>query len=148
MIWHIEGRKRFFFEKKKQKTFFQKGFTLIEMIVVMAILATSAVILLQLGPQKRPALQVREAASTVSQTLRLGRSRAIAADRAVTVALDLATHALTLDGTKRATLAASLQLAANPVAGRTALFVFAPDGSLRQTIAVDWLTGRVGVNAR
>jgi general secretion pathway protein H len=139
----------------------ERGFTLIEMLVVIAILGAAAAILATRGPARSLGLETRAAASDLAQTLRLGRSRAIAADRAVRVVLDLETHGLTLDNVSRPTLPASVRLAAvmadGAVARRQAVFVFAPDGSAsggqvvlggRMVVAVDWLTGRVGVDAR
>ncbi|MDR3537708.1 MAG: GspH/FimT family pseudopilin [Acetobacteraceae bacterium] len=139
------------------------GFTLIEMLVVLAILGSAAAILLARGPASSPALEARGAASELAQALRLGRSRAIAGDRAVPVVLDLATHRLTLDGAPRPTLPGSVALAAVMADGsrptRQAAFVFAPDGSAsggrialgagtrRLVVTVDWLTGRIGVDA-
>ena len=141
-----------------------RGFTLIEMLVVIAILAAASAILVARGPARSPGLEARAAASDLAQTLRLGRSRAIAADRPVSVVLDLATHAMTLDRAPRPALPGSVGLAAvmadGSVVRRQAVFVFAPDGSAsggqvlldvggrRLTVAVDWLTGRVGVDAR
>jgi len=139
------------------------GFTLIEVLVVVAILAATAAILVSRGPARSPGLEARQAASQLTETMRLGRSRAIAADRPVPMVLDLATHRLTLDGVPRPAPAASVGLAAimadGSVPARQAVFVFAPDGSAtggsivlgvggrRIAITVDWLTGRVGVNA-
>jgi general secretion pathway protein H len=141
-----------------------RGFTLIEMLVVIAILAAASAILVARGPARSPGLEARAAASDLAQTLRLGRSRAIAADRPVSVVLDLATHALTLDRAPRPALPGSVGLAAvmadGSVVRQQAVFVFAPDGSAsggqvllgvggrRLVVAVDWLTGRVGVDAR
>jgi general secretion pathway protein H len=141
-----------------------RGFTLIEMLVVIAILAAAAAILVARGPARSRGLEARAAASDLAQTLRLGRSRAIAADRDVRVVLDLQTHGLLLDGAARPALPGSVALAAvmadGGAARRRAVFVFAPDGSAsggqvvlaagerRTVVAVDWLTGRVGVDAR
>lgn len=136
------------------------GFTLIEVLVVIVILGLTATILLARGPLRSPGLETRAAASEVAQTLRLGRSRAIATDRPAVVMLDVATHGLALDGVARAPLPAWLPLAARMADGavpQRAIFAFAPDGSAtggvivlgtpgrRIQVGVDWLTGRVDI---
>jgi general secretion pathway protein H len=138
----------------------EAGFTLIELLVVIVILGLTAAVLLTRGPARSPGLEARAAASEVAQTLRLGRSRAIAADRPVAVMLDLPMHRLALDGAARAPLPGWLPLAArmgDGAAPRRAVFVFAPDGSAtggiivlglpgrRILVTVDWLTGRVHI---
>ncbi len=141
----------------------QAGFTLLEMLIVIAILGAAAAIIVARGPSRSPGLEARQAASQIAETMRLARSRAIAANRPVPMMLDLATHRLTLDGVARDAPAPSVALAAvmadGSVPRRQAVFVFAPDGSAtggrivlgvgarRFAVIVDWLTGRVGVNA-
>jgi general secretion pathway protein H len=140
------------------------GFTLIEMLVVLVIVGLAAAILVARGPARSPGLEARAAASQVVQVLRLGRSRAIAADRPVPVVFDLRTHQIFLDGVARGRLPAAVSLAAEMPDGsvpRTqAVFTFAGDGSAsggflaltdrgrRIGMSVDWLTGRVGLDAR
>ncbi len=85
------------------------------------------------GPARSPGLELREAASEIAETLRLGRSGAIAAARPMPVVLDLPMHVLTLDGMLRPKLPGSVSLAAvmadGSIPARQAVFVFAPDGS-------------------
>lgn len=137
------------------------GFTLIEILVVVAVLAIALAILVARGPLRSPGLEVQAAANRLVQTLRLGRSRAIAADRPVPVVLDLATRDVALDGMPRFVLPTSATVAARMADGRVPArrveFLFAPDGSAtggriilaigerRLVVAVDWLTGRVGI---
>jgi general secretion pathway protein H len=137
---------------------------LIEVLVVMVILGVALAVLVARGPLRSQGLDARAAASDLAQTLRLGRSRAIANDRAVPVVLDLPTRRLTLDGTPRFSLPASFALDVvmedGSAPARQAVFVFAPDGSAtggsialalgarRLAVTVDWLTGRVDVTAR
>lgn len=138
----------------------ESGFTLIEILVVIVILGLTATLLLARGPARSSGLEARVAASEVAQTLRLGRSLAIATDRPVVVMLDLFAHRLALDGVERAALPAWLPLAARMVDGaapRRVTFSFAPDGSAtggviilgtpgrRILVGVDWLTGRVDI---
>jgi general secretion pathway protein H len=136
------------------------GFTLIEVLVVIVILGLTVALVAARGPARSAALEARAAASEVVQTLRLGRSRAIAQDRRVAVVLDLPSHRLAMDGTVRATLPAWLPLAVcmtDGTAPRRAVFDFAPDGSAtggivvlgnpgrRFLVSVDWLTGRIDI---
>ncbi len=137
------------------------GFTLIEILVVVAILAIALAILVARGPLRSAGFEAQAAATRLVQTLRLGRSRAIAADRPVPVVLDLATRDVALDGVPRFVLPASATVAARMADGRVPArrveFLFAPDGSAtggrvilaiaerRLVVTVDWLTGRVGI---
>jgi general secretion pathway protein H len=138
----------------------EAGFTLIEILVVLVILALTVTLLVARGPARNAGLEARAAASEVVQTLRIGRSRAIAEDRPVAVMLDLPSHRLALDGVLRAALPGWIPLAARMADGtepRRAVFDFAPDGSAtggivalgkpgrRVLVSVDWLTGRVDI---
>jgi general secretion pathway protein H len=138
----------------------EAGFTLIEVLVVIAILGLAAAILVARGPLRSPGLEARAAASEVAQTFRLGRSRAIAADRPVTVMLDPRSHRLLLDGALQPALPVWLPVTAVMADGtkpRLAIFGFSPDGSAtggtvalglpgrRILVAIDWLTGRVEI---
>jgi general secretion pathway protein H len=136
------------------------GFTLIEILVVLVILGLTVALVAARGPARNAGLEARAAASEVVQTLRIGRSRAIAEDRPVAVMLDLPSHRLALDGVLRAALPGWIPLAARMADGtepRRAVFDFAPDGSAtggivalgkpgrRVLVSVDWLTGRVDI---
>ena len=136
------------------------GFTLIEILVVLVILGLTVALVAARGPARNAGLEARAAASEVVQTLRIGRSRAIAEDRPVVVMLDLSSHRLALDGALRAALPAWLPVAAQMADGsapRRAIFDFAPDGSAtggrvvlgrpgrRFLVSVNWLTGRVDI---
>ena len=142
----------------------EAGFTLIEMLVVLVILGMAGALLLSRGPARSPGLEARAAASEIVQTMRLGRSRAVASDRPVAVVVGLRSHRLTLDGVDRPALARSVTLAVvmadGSIPAGDAVFVFAPDGSAtggrvaldaggrRIAMTVDWLSGRVGLDAR
>jgi general secretion pathway protein H len=138
----------------------EAGFTLIEILVVIVILGLTVALVAARGPARNAGLEARAAASDVVQTLRLGRSRAIAEDRPVAVMLDLPSHQLAMDGVLRAALPAWVPLGARMADGsepRRAIFDFAPDGSAtggsvvlgkpgrRFLVSVDWLTGRVDI---
>ena len=76
----------------------QKGFTLVELLVVLLILG----VLLALAPpvfnRALPGLELRAAAREVAATLREARGRAIRANREAAVAFDLAEGVYRLEG--------------------------------------------------
>ena len=140
----------------------QAGFTLIEILVVLAILGFAASVIISRGPPTSAGLQMRQAAGTLVQALRLARSRAIAADAAVAVVLDLRSHSLLFNGVPQGVLAGPIAMQAVSPSGanvQRAVFLFAPDGSASGGrvvlgtgaghigISVDWISGRVVLDA-
>lgn len=129
-----------------------EGFTLIEVLVVLVIVGLTVGLVLARGPLRSAGLEARAEANSIAGALRAARSRAIAGDQSVTVAIDPARHQLRVGAAPPRPLAGSITLAA-PRAGIT----FAPDGSssgghidlasgpFHMQVAVDWLTGRVSV---
>ncbi len=128
------------------------GFTLLEMLAVVAILGLAMSLVVLRGPMRSPALQVRAAASDVAQALRAARAQAIADGRPVDLVLDGARHQYVTNGNRPLVLHAPLDLAITaPAKG----IRFAPDGSSSggqialadaghaAVVSVDWLTGRV-----
>lgn len=137
------------------------GFTLLEMIVVLAILGFALVMVVTHGPVRNAAVETRAAAASIAGSLRLARTRALAESRTVSVAIDPAGRRVQVEGQAPARLPSSVGLnyvnpAGQPVAGETVLH-FAPDGSAsggaielvdgtrRAEVGVDWLTGRVRI---
>jgi len=137
------------------------GFTLLEMIVVLAILGFALGLVLTHGPVRSAAVETRAAASTIAGNLRLARTRALAEARPVAISIDPAMHRVQVEGQPPATLPVAVGFnyvdpAGKPVAGETVLR-FAPDGSAsggaielvdgnrRAEIGIDWLTGRVRI---
>ena len=140
----------------------QAGFTLLEMIVVLVVLALMAGLVLARGPQRSAALELRMAAGEVAQALRGARGRAIATNGPVVFRLDVGAHEYRVDGAPPRALPASLALSMVAIAGEVtdsqiAGISFSPDGSSsggrvelasgarRVQVGVDWLTGRVRV---
>ena len=138
------------------------GFTLVEVLVVLAVVGLALGVVALRGPQRSPALDLRAAAGTVAETLRLARSRAVAGNRTVGVAFDVAGPSLRLDGATPRGLPPGIAMAVtatlgNTAGGRLGAIQFAPDGSSsggrvvlqgggrRTQVGVEWLTGRVSV---
>jgi general secretion pathway protein H len=128
------------------------GFTLIEMIVVLAILGLMLGLVVSHGPVHSQRLDLDATAQEIARSLRLARSRAIAQNRTVTWLPMRGGYSL--DGGPPRTLPADVALTAAGAIG------FAADGSSsgglvtlrggeRQiAIALDWLTGRVAIEER
>lgn len=139
-----------------------RGFTLIEVIIVLVILGLVAGLVLSRGPAHSRTLDSRAAAAEVARMLRGARGQAIGGNRSVLVVVDTARRAIAVDGGPIRTIPDNLAVAVVAVPqerrGRTLAGIrFQPDGSAsggkivlgdglrRIQIAVDWLTGRVTV---
>ena len=131
------------------------GFTLLEILVVLAVLALVLTLILQHGPLTSPALSVQGTAGELAQALRTARSEAIADGRPVVLLLDAARREyVTTGAAPRVLHAPPAMIIAAPSTGIS----FMPDGSSsggqilleqaghRADIGVNWLTGRVSVS--
>src|SRR5436305_560509 len=138
----------------------QAGFTLVELLVTLAIVSFALVLVVGYKPPWSRALGLRGAAAEIVDGLRVARSRAIAQNRATRFEIDLNGHRFQIDSGPVRQLPASLGLAMLTITGErqgsnTGSIRFNPDGSSTGgrialadsgraiTIGVDWLTGRV-----
>ena len=138
------------------------GFTLIEIVVVLAILGFALALIVSYKPPWSRGLDIDASAAELASQLRLARSQAIAGNRAVALKLDLvdkqyrvgdaAPHRLPA-GTDIELLTVAGERQGNAIGG----IRFQPDGSStggriiladrsrRVAVGVDWLTGRVAI---
>jgi len=137
------------------------GFTLIEMLVVLAIMGAVIGIVVMRGPITSRGLQTRAAAGLLAQTLREARAAAIEHSRIVNVAIDPVHRNFAVDGGPVHVMAPGMAVTVLPPAlrgpGEVRVISFSPDGSAsgggvllgsgnrRVRIGVEWLTGRVQV---
>ena len=137
------------------------GFTLIEVLVVIAILGLVFALVLARGPSRSPSFTLRSEAATVADRLGEARGDAIGRGHDVAVGLRLAPAGLRIGTEALLAMSPGIRIAmltadARPTAD-TATLVFRPDGSAdgggvllaneagRIAVRVAWLTGRVTV---
>ena len=138
------------------------GFTLIEVLVVLAILAFSFVLVAGYRPPWSRGLEIDATAAMLAADLRLARSEAIAANRPAAFELDvegrryrggsapiralparLAVELLTISGERQSSVSGRIRF--HPDGSSTGGRIVLADGSRRVAIGVDWLTGRISV---
>jgi general secretion pathway protein H len=142
----------------------ERGFTLLEMMVVLVIAAAAYAVLLSAPLGKASAADLKAAARTLASGLRQAQSTAMATrkDAVLTIDVESREYVTTLDTTPRRlpeNLELKLYAAQSEVSSeRRGSIRFYPDGSStggRITVAagerkylvdVDWLTGRVSIN--
>jgi general secretion pathway protein H len=139
-----------------------RGFTLIEVIVTLAILGFALVLVVGYKPPWSSGLGLKGTVSELASGLRLARSEAIASNRPVTFDLDLTGHRYRIGAGAERRLPANLSIRLLTVVGESrgagiGDIRFNPDGSStggritiaddqrRIAVGVDWLTGRVSV---
>jgi general secretion pathway protein H len=138
------------------------GFTLIEVIVTLAILGFALVLVAGFKPPWSSGLGLRGTAAELASGLRLARSEAIVSNRSVPFDLDVIKHRyrvgtgtvrglptqlsielLTIAGEKREVGIGDIRF--NPDGSSTGGRIALADGQRRMAVGVDWLTGRVSV---
>ncbi len=140
----------------------QRGFTLLELIVALAIMAFVATLTLPTFSRRPGALEAAAAARDLASTLRYARSRAVAFNRPTEVIIDPGRGLYQSTEASARAVAQGLQLAFDTPqeekgARGQARIRFFPDGSstggrvalsaqeLRYEVWVRWLDGRVSV---
>lgn len=139
-----------------------RGFTLIEVIVTLAVLGLALVVVTGYKPPWSSRLGVKGAAAELAAGLRLARSEAIARNRPVAFSIDVTGHLYRVDARPERHLSAGVSLELLTIAGENrgpgiGDIRFHPDGSStggritladgerRMAVGVDWLTGRVSI---
>lgn len=139
-----------------------RGFTLIEVIVTLAILGFALVLVVGYKPPWSSGLGVKGTAAELASGLRLARSEAITSNRSVAFTLDVNGHHYRVGGGAERSLPANISLEMLTIAGENrgeaiGDIRFHPDGSStggrislangqqRVAVGVDWLTGRISV---
>ncbi len=137
------------------------GFTLIEVLCVVAILAVVYILVAAHGPSRSPSFTLRSEAATIADRLGEARGLAIASGHDVTIGLEADPVGLRIGS--RASLATSpgislaMLTADDHPTAVTSRLAFRPDGSAdgggilvgneagRIAVRVAWLTGRITV---
>jgi len=138
------------------------GFTLIEVVVTLAILGLALVLVASYKPPWSSGLALKGTASELASGLRLARSEAIASNRPVRFDLDVTGHVyrvgtgadrrlpanlsielLTITGENRRASVGDIRF--NPDGSSTGGRIILAEGTRRTAVGVDWLTGRVSV---
>ena len=140
----------------------RSGFTLIEVIVTLAILGFALVLVAGYKPPWSSGLGLRGAAAELASGLRLARSEAVASNRQVRFDLDVTGHVyrvgvgaerrlpanlsielLTISGENRGASIGDIRF--NPDGSSTGGRISLADGKRSVAVGVDWLTGRVSL---
>lgn len=141
----------------------QRGFTLLELVVVLAIAVALYTLILGIPMRGASSADLKAAARTLASGLRQAQTTAMATRRDSTLSLDLEAREFLVAGEKQPTrlpddIDLKLDTAESEVTSeRTGAIRFYPDGSStggRITVSsgkrqylvdVDWLTGRVTI---
>jgi general secretion pathway protein H len=123
------------------------GFTVIEILVVLTVLGLALGLIMTHGPVRSHRLELDAAARRVVGALRLARSRAIAEERTVVLALDARGYRLDRDAptiwSGEVSLEGNRLVTFVPDGGSSGGRIVLRDGERTVAIGIDWLTGRV-----
>jgi general secretion pathway protein H len=141
-----------------------RGFTLVELLVVIVLLALIATLAASAPPPGRLPGEVTAAARQLAAALRQARSDAMAQNREVTVAIDVAARRYRVDAREAVlppqvtlTVDAAQTEQADATTGGISFFadgsstggrITLAHGRAEETITVHWLTGRVALDER
>ena len=135
----------------------EAGFTLTELLVVLAIIGLLITAIPALLQSAMPGTRARAAARTLAQDLRAARGQAIASGRATEIRFDTSRQIYLLEpGDRSRSLPNAIhfalseqknsQIGFQPDGSSNGGTVFVGDGALRHRVSIDWLTGRVAID--
>jgi len=125
----------------------ERGFTLLEMIVVLVVLGLMLGLVMAHGPAHRDRLELDASARQVRGALRLARSRAIAEEHAITVMFEARGYRLggdtPIEWSPNVSAAGDRAISFTADGGSSGGRIVLRGGDRQIAIGVDWLTGRV-----
>jgi general secretion pathway protein H len=117
------------------------GFTLLEMIVVIAVMGLAMLLIAGYGQPKDQWLQTQSAARKVADAMRTARGQAIAQDQPVAFAMPVLPK-----GLKVAVQAPANSILFEPDGSASGGSVRLSDAGRAIIVTADWLTGRVQID--
>jgi general secretion pathway protein H len=141
----------------------QSGFTLLELMVVLAIAAVMMTVVPPLVSSALPGAQLKSASRQLAAGLRSARNRALVSRKETSLVLDLENHTFQVSGRKRSypipeslqidLLTVETELLGNqragirffPEGGSTGGRITLSNGKRAFGVDVDWLTGKVRI---